>query len=400
MLKCLGVALVLAAVLVPTAAARSHHSALKLGLLSLPTAKLVPAAAAKPHHSTLKLALVPLPKAKLGSAAAGLHIALGSGPQYGDYPGAATGYALDYGSIFLANPGLDEVTTGVEVYKSARAAKRAVNHDKKNDFGSSSIFGNLTQLNLTASEEPLVLAPVGDHGWATLISLSVVNYGSVYLVEDEFSDGKYVLNLAVAAGSQDLATSYAASKARMLDRRLHLGLSGRLHGHPVRLPKSRDPGPPASGLDPKTAALQTSDLPGSAIYGDGYGSVFGALSSYEVDFEPAGPFDDASQIIGVMPSTNSAGFVTGFLGAEFVAFGVSQPGGGSVAPVDVSAVGDEAQAAIVSNSDPDGVNIAVVTLHSGAVSDVVIAESSAAIDPVDVQTLAQSAATRLDAALT
>ena len=42
-------------------------------------AVLVPAAGARSHHAALKLARVPLPKSKLGSAAAGLHIAPGSG---------------------------------------------------------------------------------------------------------------------------------------------------------------------------------------------------------------------------------------------------------------------------------------------------------------------------------
>ena len=92
-------------------------------------AVLVPAAAAKPHHSTLKLALVPLPKARLGPAAAGLRLASGSGPQ-GDL-GALRGYQLDYGSIFLAKPGLDEAMTSVSEYTTAHAAERALLKSKK-----------------------------------------------------------------------------------------------------------------------------------------------------------------------------------------------------------------------------------------------------------------------------
>jgi hypothetical protein len=374
MLKGLAVAIVVAAVVVPTAAAKSHHP-------------------------DLKLALLPLPKAKLGSAAAGLKLSPGSGPRSDGSSGQTTGYVLTYGSLFLANPGLDEVETGVEVYKTPRAAKRAVKQDRKSYFGSSGLFENLTQLNLTAVEAPLSVPAIGDSHWAALLSLSVLNYGSVYYIVEEIRDGKYVLELAVAAGSQDLATSYAASKTRVLDRRLHLGLNGRLHGRPVALPKFRKPGPPASGLDPATAVLQTSDLPGSQIEDDGYGNLLGGLSNYYVDFEPAGSFDDASQIVSVMASTNSAGFLSGFLGAEIVAFGFSVPGA-QVTPVDLSAVDDEAQAAIVSASVSGQTTYeAVVTLHSGAVSDIVAAESSATIDASDVQTLAQAAANRLDAAL-
>ncbi len=398
-LKCVAATLVVAAVLVPAASAKSHPALLKPAFLPLSGAKLG-AAAGKSRPTTLKLALVPLPKAKLGAAAAGLTIAFGSGPQY-DAPGNPTGYALGYGSLFLANTGLDEVETAVEVYKTERAARHAVKHDRRT-FDSRSEIANLTQLNLTATEASLKAPSVGDTNWATLISLSVLNYGSVYLVDEEIRDGKYVLTLNIAAGSQDFATSYAAAKAQMLDRRLHLALGGRLHGHPVKLPKFRRPGPPASGLDPKTAALQTSDLPGSTIADDGYGSIFGALSSYSVDFEPAGSFDDASQIISVMPSTTSAGFLSGFLGADLVALPLSLPGATDpqVTPVDVSAVGDEAVAEIVSVSHSNQTAyFAVITLHSGAVSDVVYADSQHTIAASDIQTLAQAAATRLDAAL-
>ena len=70
---------------------------LVVGLLL--AAVLVPAAAAeaksKPHHPALKLALVPLPKTKLGSAAAGLQLSSGSGPYRSGK--AKAGYELAYG---------------------------------------------------------------------------------------------------------------------------------------------------------------------------------------------------------------------------------------------------------------------------------------------------------------
>jgi hypothetical protein len=364
-------------------------------------AVLVPAAAAKPHHQGLDLALVPLPKARLGSAAAGLQIAPASGPRF-DVTGRHVGYTLAYGSLFHANPGLDEVATGVVEYKTVRAARRALVHDKKEYFSRSGFIGNLTQLNLTATEASLTVPAVGDGHFAALLALSVANYGSVYLVDEEFRDGKHILDLAVAAGSQDLATSYAASKARILDNRLHLGLNGRLHGHPVALPKRTHPGPPADGPDPKTAALQTSDLPGSAIDWQGYDYVYGALSTYELGFEPGGSFAEVDQIVNVMPSTNSAGFLSAFLGAYLIAFSLDSYASDSpqVTPVDVSAVGDEAQAAIVSGLGAGSkASQVVVTLHSGSVADIVIAQSSTTINPSAVQTLAQAAATRLDAAL-
>jgi len=380
MLKCLAAALVVAAVLVPAAAAKSHSSA-------------------------RKLALMPLPKSKLGSAAAGLKITFGSGPQptYSSEQrklGRVTGYALIYGSLFLANPGLDEVETQVDEYKTARQAKHALPYWKKEYF--SGAVTHLTQLNLTATVSSLSVPAVGDRHWAKMLTLSVPNYGSVYYVYEEFSDGKYVLDLGVAAGSQDLAMSYAAAKARVLDKRLHLGLSGRLHGHRVALPRLPHSGPPATGPDPKTAVLQTSDLSGSEIEYEGYGSFSGALSSYGLEFDPASSFDYVSQNVLVMPSTNGAGFVASYFGAEILAVVAAHAGpGNTVTPVDVGAVGDEAQAATVSISDgADTAAVVVITLHSGPVADFVLAvRENGTIDASEVQTLAQAAATRLDAAV-
>jgi hypothetical protein len=407
-LKGLAVAVVVAAVLVPAAAAKSRAPAPELpSLLSLPQSKLG-LAAAKSHHSGVKLALLPLPKSKLGPAAAHLKIAFGSGPQpsYSSEEkklGRVTGYMLMYGSPFLANPGLDEVSTSVDAYKTARKAKHAVPYWKKEEFGS--FFKQLTQLNLTATVAALPAPAIGGRHWAELVTMSVPNYGSVYLVSEELSDGKYVLDLEVAAGSQALAKSYAAAKARLLDKRLHLGLNGRLHGHPAALPEDPPDGPPATGFDPATAALEESDLPGAEIQYQGYDWFSGALSSYDVEFQPGGSFDSVEQTINVMPTTNSAGFVASFIPALAVAEFVSYGGPNEtiqVTPVDVSAVGDEAQAYVLSISGPSETEeVAVVALHSGPVADIVYAleTTNLSVDPADVQTLAQSAATRLDAAL-
>ncbi len=361
-------------------------------------AVLAPAAAAKPYHPTLNLALVPLSKAALGSEARGLPIAPGSGAQY-DGVGHVSGYALDYGSLFLARPGLDEVSTGVDAYKTMRAAERALRDDRKSDVG---LLANFTQLNLTATGASFSVPAIGDSHWTRAETFSVANYGSFSFAIEAFRDGKYVLHVAVAAGSQDLATFYAAVKARALDRRLQLGLAGRLHGRRVRLPSFRQPGPPASGLDPGTMVLQTSDLAGSQIQGEEYDYFPGALSSYDLSFQPAGSFDSVEQTVSVMPSTTSAAFAAAFLGVEEIAFSVNFAGTADtvVTPVDVSAAGDEAQAAVVSISTSRlHENVAVVTLHSGAVADIVFAENPTTIDPTDVQALAQAAAARLDAAL-
>jgi hypothetical protein len=360
-------------------------------------AVLVPAAAAKPHHSALKLSLVPLPKARLGVAAVGLKLSTYSGPYQNGR--SQSGYQLAYGSPFLANPGLDYAETAVWEYKTARAAKHDLTKLKKDAFRSlATSAGLFSHLNLTFTAAPLSVPGIGRSHWAVIETFSVANHGSVYVVGVDFRDGKYILESAAAAGSQALATSYAAAKARLLDKRLHLGLKGRLHGHPVALPKHSKPGPPASGTDPATAVLQTSDLPGSQIKDQGYRSAEAALSSYDVSFQPAGTFDAVDQTVSLMPSANSAAFAAALQGATLVGF-FSTLAGGTVTPVDLSAVGDDAQAAIVSISGAGATNLAVVTLDSGPVADVLVVKSGSTIDPTAVQTLAQAAATRLDAAV-
>jgi hypothetical protein len=353
---------------------------------------LVPAAAAKSHHPGLNLARVPLPKARLGAAAAGLQLNEGSGAQTD--AGAVSGYELDYGSLFLANPGLDEVETSVNAYKTARAARHALTKSKQQFVGSSAVFANLSRLELTVTAGLLSVPAIGHTHWAAIETFSVANEVSAYVVAVELRDGKYLLDSIAAAGSQKQAESFAAAKARALDKRLHLALKGRLHGHAVAAPKYRKPGPPAKGTDPATAVLQTSDLPGSVIDDKEYTNSFDVdLSTYEVSFHPAGSFASVDQTVSLMPSANSAAFVAAFIGAIEVGV-ISSSGTGTA--VDVSAAGDDAQAEIVSGTT---INIAVVTLHSGSVADTVFAESSTTIDPTAVQTLAQAAATRLDAAL-
>jgi hypothetical protein len=353
---------------------------------------VVPTAAAKAHHPGLRLALVPLSKAQLGAAAAGLTVdRSSSGPQQNGK--SIAGYQLTYGSPFLANAGLDYVETFVNEYKSVRAAKRDLIATKKTALHGLSTLASFSQLNLTASGGPLAVSGLKQTHWAVLETFSVANAGSVYVVGIDFRDGKYILESAAAAGSQEQAMSYAVANARTLDKRLHLGLKGRLHGHPVALPKPPKPGPPASGTDPATAVLQTSDLAGSQIMEKGYSTAEAALSEYSVSFQPAGSFETVSQKVTLMPSANSAAFVAAFTGAFAVGFLGSS---GTVTPVDVSSSGDDAQAAIVSGTTA---NLAVVTLHSGPVSDVLYAVSTATIDASAVQALAQSAANRLNAAL-
>jgi hypothetical protein len=154
--------------------------------------------------------------------------------------------------------------------------------------------------------------------------------------------------------------------------------------------------------------LQEDDLPPSMeLYSEGYEDFPAALSSHSASYyaeSSSGPFSNVYQTASLMPSTNSAAYAGAFRGAELLTEQLeyySYPGYFTqVTPVDLSAVGDEAQGEIITISG-DGYtrSVAVITLHSGSVADVVFASRRIPIDPSDVAPLAQAAADRLDAAL-
>jgi hypothetical protein len=168
------------------------------------------------------------------------------------------------------------------------------------------------------------------------------------------------------------------------------------------LPSPPKAGPPASGPDPASLVLTASDLPSSTVQQEGYDSVPVALSTYDVVFQPAGPFDDLFQTVSVMPTPTSAAYLAAFTGASAIAGDLffAGPAYTKVTPVDVSSAGDDAQAAIVEISgNGQTLNEAVVTLNTGPASDFLVADSSSSINPADVQNLAQTGANRLNSGL-
>jgi hypothetical protein len=103
-----------------------------------------------------------------------------------------------------------------------------------------------------------------------------------------------------------------------------------------------------------------------------------------------------------MPTPASAAYRAAFTGAEEIAIDLIFAGSAytQVTPVDVSSAGDNAQAAIVEISGfGQTLNEAVLTVNAGSVSDCVFADSTSAIKPADVQSLAQTTANRLNAGL-
>jgi hypothetical protein len=103
-----------------------------------------------------------------------------------------------------------------------------------------------------------------------------------------------------------------------------------------------------------------------------------------------------------MPTPASAAYRAAFTGAGWIASDLffAGPAYTQIIPVDVSAAGDNAQAAIVEISGGgQTLNEAVVALNAGPASDFLVADSSTAINPADVQNLAQTAANRLNTGL-
>lgn len=118
--------------------------------------------------------------------------------------------------------------------------------------------------------------------------------------------------------------------------------------------------------------------------------------------EPAGSFEDLTQLLGWFPSANEATVFGRFTGVAFVyvsASGFGFGGSGRFTPVDLSDVGDAAYGGIVtlSRTGQPTVYLAIVSLSSGRAYDLVLASGRSQIQPADVVNVAQLAANRLDA---
>jgi len=369
----------------------------------------VPVASARSAPS-VRLSLVPLPKASLGSAAHGLPLAEDSGViSNSDVPagfkklGRLTGYGLDYGDPYRGGTGVTAIATGVSTYRTARGAKRGLALGRSDDVTE---VTTLKHLGLTTTARALPRPALGGRSFAYVWTISIAGADPVSVVNEQWTEGRFVAQVQVAAGSASAATTLSRKLAKRLDKRLRLALAGRLHGKPVRLPPKVKAGPPPGGPSLAALVLQTSDLGGPATIGDQFYSVDPpALSEYEVDMNPAGPFHDLVQLIDWYPTANEATFLSGvefpLLTSEFPVLlggsGVTSP----PTPVDVSSVGDAAQAATLTFTPSSGspLYLAVVALRNGQATDFILAASDSPVQSSDVQNLAQATANRLDAGL-
>lgn len=365
---------------------------------ALAAAVLVPSAFAGGRAQRVQLALVPLPKSALGSAARGFALARNSGPVSNAAAalhtpdgtkatfrklGRLNGYVLEYGNAFTGAPGLTDVHTGVEQYKTAADARRGLAFWQKED----SKLDRLNQLGFAVTTVPVDVPAVGQKNFAYLTSYSASNIAPVSGLDEQVAEGRYVLDVIVTAGDASIAEDLAPKLAEQLDARLRLALEGRLHAKPVKLPKP-DAGPPSGGPDLSKLALRRSDLVGKATPYKGYVVDPAALADYSVLMLPAGPFHDLDQEIEWYPSANEASFYADFENAA------AQSASGATS-LDLSGVGDGARGSVVESSSISG---AVVVLSSGRLAEYIFMESGRAIDPDDVTSVAQAAAARIDAA--
>jgi hypothetical protein len=343
-----------------------------------------------------RLSLVPLQTAQLGSDGAALPIEFDSGTvSNGDTPTGTKkfhrvgGYILDYGNPFVGGAGVTEIETQVEQFHTSTGAKRALKFWKTSDEFGAKLYH---QIGIETGAGFFKVHSVGSGHFAYVMQLQVPNADPLYLVDEVATSGSFVLHASVSAGTKSGAEDLAPVLMTRLVHRLHQLLGGHLHGTPPKRPPLPQPGPPPGGPDLSTFVVNSSDFTGNAVAIDqGYGIDPTALSTYAIDLNPAGPFDDVEQSITWYANANEATWEGSVLVDLFTA---------GASSVDVSAVGDNASAGIVSgtnNGTP--VFFAFVGMWQGQAADFTLAESAATIQPSSVQALAQAMANHLNAGL-
>ena len=274
--------------------------------------------------------------------------------------------------------------TNVEVYKTARDARRALVFWKKEDAA----LGKLNNPGLSVTSVPVEVPAPATHTshFAYLTSYSAANIAPVSGIDEQVADGHYVLDIIVTAGVAATAEALAPQLAAKLDARLRLARKGRLHAKPVKLPRQKA-GPPPGGPDLSVLALRKSDLVGKASVSKGYVADPGSISDYSVFMFPAGPFEALDQEIEWYPFANEASFFADFENAVSLA----QKG---TTPLDLSSLGDGAQGSITMGSK---FSQGQVFFASGNLAEFIFMGGNGAVHSDDVLSVAQAAANRIDA---
>jgi hypothetical protein len=368
-------------------------------VLVLAAAVLVPAAAASRAHP-VKLSIVPLPKSAIGAAAHSFKLAHDSGPVSNRDAAAQTpdataktfkklgrvnGYALEYGNAFTGAVGVGDVRTSIDEYKTPSDARRALVFWKKEDAAHQKLDNPTFSVTSVPVKLPAPAARTSH--FAYLTSYSAANIAPVSGIDEQIADGRYVLDVIVTADTAAAAEALAPKIAGKLDARFRLARKGRLHAKPVKLPKQKA-GPPPGGPDLKALALRASDLVGDVTVDKGYVVDPAAISDYSVFMLPAGQFDALDQEIEWYSTANEASFYADFANAATLA----QQG---TTALDLSSLGDGAQGSVTEDSS---FSTGQVFFSSGQLAVFVFMGSLDAVATDDVLSVAQVAASRIDAA--
>ena len=381
----------------------------RLFLVALAAAAiLVPAAASAStsrHAPRVRIALIPLQTAQLGPAGASLPLNYGSGSTSNDQsfsgngfslgvPGEIAGWALDYGDPSTGSTGVMEIRSSVAEYGSRRRAREGLLFGRFLDTILREAFDSPSA---PTTVKKVKVAPVGQRRFGYLITSAAPNLNPLVRLDEQVAAGRFVLELSVTAGSASAAELIAPHLLRVLHRRLQLALEGGLHGTSPKLPPAPHRGQAPGGPDLSTLILQPTDVGQSHAVNlyQGYYFAPHALSDFLMLLAPAGTYAELVQQIAWWPSATEATYAEAYGGQDSLFFG-SGFGGGTVTPVDLSAVGDGATGYIVQQSDQ---STAHVTLTNGQAGESVVAISQSPLQASDVQSLAQAAADRLDAGL-
>lgn len=375
----------------------------------LAAAVLVPAATAG-RTANLDLALVPLPKPALGSAARNLPIARDSGPVSNAEAasnasshvtaeqlarlGRVGGYLLDYGSPFAARPGIREVQTQIDRYRTAADARKGLGFWRRQELQLPP-----RSLGMRFSVQKIHVSDLPKPSWAYAGTASISGLKPIRGVDAEIQHGPFLLDISVAAGSNSAAARLVSTVARRFYARFRLSLAGRLHARPVAVPPPLKPGPPPHGPKPSALVLRTADLGKSAqVLHKGYSkpkSSFdqNAVSVYDLTVASQGTFPVLSQEVLVGGSS----LEVQYFGALVIG-GAASSGKAAATPVDLSRVGDNARGEILQVTiGGQTVHEAAIVLSHGPYLDFIDAGSPSALGPGDVRSLAALAAKRLNA---
>src|SRR5262249_43780220 len=182
----------------------------KKGLLAAVcvAAVLVPVASASPQ---LQLAVLPLPRTELGTVARSMPVASDSGVDSNAHAASQTtgnvtgarlkrlgrisGYLLDYGTPFSASPGVSEIQTEVERYRTPAAARKSLGFWRKQELD----VRPLKAFGLDVSLKKVALAHAPRPNWAYLSVGRMHGLKPIYAVDAELLEGAYLRDVSITA---------------------------------------------------------------------------------------------------------------------------------------------------------------------------------------------------------